>query len=628
MWMSKYFSGFLILILAGISLNVNAQELDFLSNGESYIWPTNSSRQISSTFGETRSAHLHAGLDIRSFGREGFDVYATRDGVLHRIGMGPNGYGNVIYLKHSDGSFSVYAHLNRFESTLQAFADSIRMETLSFDLNLNVEHYNIEYKQGDVIAYTGSTGIGPPHLHFELRTPGFKPFNPLLTNLTVDDTLSPVFRQLAVEYKDKETLHPAGFEIYEASPNGSSYDFGEIKVSGPLGLSVNVSDRVNSTPNSYAVYSLTMVADADTLFHSVANYFPFQYSSHMFLDRSYPILAQTRQGFQRLFIVNGNNLPFYEKVENRGILWLENGIHEVRITAKDIFGNTAFAEVTLNVDDDSPRRDKTIKDVPTYPNSQLIRTKNTIRQKIPVQNLNNTPLLATSTHDILSSAGNVAQLKQIHPNGSAIQQIVPGKRSVFSSPDKKVWLEIPGEALYDSLTLEMTVLKDEDGLRINFTPDRLPVQGAIGLRIMLSDYFDDIEHLALYSLDAFRNRKFYVGSTVSNGILRAELREISSLYVTKDKTLPTVGMARIGKDLAGNQLVIFPIRDSDSGIDYTRSVITVNGKSGLTGYDPDKRQIYFYNPDFSLKKVNEASVVVYDRAGNRSVKNTSFRYSP
>lgn len=626
--MGKVNHGILCVLLLCFALSADAQELNFLTGDEIYLWPTNSSQQISSTFGETRSAHLHAGLDIRSFGREGFEVYATRDGIVHRIGMGPHGYGNVIYLKHNDGSFSVYAHLNRFEPNLQTFADSIRMETLLFDLDKVIENKQIKYNKGDVIAYTGSTGIGPPHLHFELRTPDFKPYNPLLTNLSVRDSLAPVFRQLAVEFKDRKTINPNGFKIFNAVSSGGNYSFGEINISGPVGLSVNVSDKVNSTPNSYAVYSLTMVAEDDTLFHSVADYFPYQYSSHMFLDRSYPILARTRRGFQRLFIVNGNNLPFYQTVKNRGILWLESGIHEIKIIAKDIYDNTSIAEVTLNVDDESSNTTKIVTNTPTYPNIQSIRLKNTFEAKVNAQSLNSSLLLAAANTNFSPFLIESNKKRHIQPHGTATQHLEPGKRSVFSSPDKTVWLEFTTKSLYDSLTLEMSVNMENDGLRIFLNPDRLPIQDPIQLKVILAKYFKDTDGLALYSVDKFRNRTFYLESSISDGIMRASLNEISSLYITKDHQDPWIGKARIGKDLAGNHLVIYPVRDENSGIDYARSVITVNGERGLTGYDPDKRQLYFYKPDFSLQKINKASIEVFDRVGNRSNRKSSFRYTP
>lgn len=618
----------IFLLLSLSSFVAHGQHLDFLTDEVSYLWPTNSSKQISSTFGETRSAHLHAGLDIRSFGREGFEVYATRDGYVHRIGMGPHGYGNVIYLKHNDGSFSVYAHLNRFEAELQAYADSIRLEKMEFDLDKDVEENTIYYKKGDVIAYTGSTGVGPPHLHFELRTPDFKPFNPLLTNLNITDTLSPVFSQLAIEFKDPESFHPTGFEIFNAISSGNTYDFGSIDVSGPFGISVEVSDKVNSTPNSYAVYSLMMIADGDTLFHSVADYFPYQYSNHMFLDRSYPILAQTRKGFQRLFLVNGNNLPFYQEVKNRGILWPNKGLHEVEIVAKDIFGNTSSATVSFNVKDDYSNSNRIVTEVPTYPSSESVRLNNIFEADISAQTISNSPLLASANLDFLPFIIKTNREKQIEPDGTVTQILTPDKRSVFSNPDKSVWLDFPSSSLYDTLTLKMSIIEDESGLSISFNPNRLPIHEPVSLKVLISKYFKDTRDIALYSIDEFRNRKYFINSSTSEGILRADLHEISSLYITKDNKGPWTGMARIGKDLAGNQLVIFPVRDEDSGIDYRRSVITVNGERGLTGYDPDKSQLYFYKPGFSFKKINEATIIAFDRVGNQTNRTSSFRYIP
>src|SRR5690625_6282016 len=70
--------GFLAVIvfwgLSALSLpgGLYAQDLDFLDQHTTYLWPTDASHQLSSTFAETRSAHLHAGIDIRTFGRDGF----------------------------------------------------------------------------------------------------------------------------------------------------------------------------------------------------------------------------------------------------------------------------------------------------------------------------------------------------------------------------------------------------------------------------------------------------------------------------------------------------------------------------------------------------------------------------
>ena len=123
----------------------------FSPENATYIWPTNAGEFMSSTFGETRSAHFHSALDLKTWGRKGYKVYATRDGILHRIAIGPTGYGKVIYLKHDDGSYSIYAHLMRFEEKIQQIADSIRFQDYSFEIDRNLESMNYRIKQGLVL---------------------------------------------------------------------------------------------------------------------------------------------------------------------------------------------------------------------------------------------------------------------------------------------------------------------------------------------------------------------------------------------------------------------------------------------------------------------------------------------
>ena len=92
-----------------------------------YRWPVDVSRHLSGTFGETRSAHFHSGLDIKTWGREGYPVFATEEGYISRMAISARGYGKVLYVTHPNGYTSVYAHLQRFSPELQAYIDSVRM---------------------------------------------------------------------------------------------------------------------------------------------------------------------------------------------------------------------------------------------------------------------------------------------------------------------------------------------------------------------------------------------------------------------------------------------------------------------------------------------------------------------
>lgn len=612
----------LVLFVNVDAKKVSAQPLSFLADSVTYLWPTDASRQLSSTFAETRSAHLHAGIDIRTWGQEGYKVFATRDGIIHRIGKSPFGYGNVIYMKHYDDSYSVYAHLNRFEPNLQAFADSIRFIDYTADLDEVIEEYEITYKQGDVIGFSGSTGIGPPHLHFELRTPEFKPFNPLLTNLTVLDNIPPVFRQLGIEYLDYESLRFQDYRIVNGSGSGSRYNFGEITVNGPVGLSVNVHDRANSTPNVYAVHTLTMVHEADTLFHSQVDYFSHFHANHMFLDRSYHILTQTRRGFQRLYKVSGNKLPIYQTSEKKGLIDFENGSYPIRIIAADANGNRSIANLTIHVDrSDQQPRDQ-ISYIPVYPEPGAALPHSNRWNNIKLDEMQ--PLLVSSNEDFIA----IRRDERDYKNESVYsfeKVIEPGKRTIFKSPDNAMWIEFPENALHDTLRLRMDIITSENSVQFKFDPDRLPLAERIQFNYMLPDHMVSNQSLGLYSVDQFRDRKFYLHARNQRGMIRGSMREISSLVIEADVIPPWVGQPRLERNLAGNHVVKLPVRDRETGIDYRASTLTINGMRGIIEYDPEKNFLIFYNPAFRPGASYRVETEVFDNAGNSTVRSYTFR---
>ncbi|HKK24425.1 MAG TPA: M23 family metallopeptidase, partial [Gracilimonas sp.] len=289
----------LILIIAGIQVNVQAQE---------YLWPTDSGTYLSATFGETRSAHFHAGLDIKTWGREGYRVFAARDGILYRLLVTERGYGNAIYLKHSDNTFTTYAHLQRFNSEFQQLADSIRMQDHSFEMDSNFEVLAIPVNKGDVIGYTGSTGIGPPHLHFEIRDSLDKPINALHANFSIKDSLPPVFSSLIVEpITDKSRINHKPVSYFKRPQMiDDDYHFGTVEINGKAGLAVNVFDKADDVYNAYAIHQLTLIQGTDTLFHEVLDSFYFDQEEEMFLDRIAPFGSHKR-GHQRLYGKDGHN---------------------------------------------------------------------------------------------------------------------------------------------------------------------------------------------------------------------------------------------------------------------------------------------------------------------------------
>ena len=102
--------------------------------------------RMSSGFGQ-RWGRLHAGLDYAA--PTGTPIKAAAPGIVVRAG--PAGaYGNLVEIRHADGTHTRYAHMSAFNTTQGA--------TVS---------------QGQVIGLVGNTGRSTgPHLHFEIRKNG------------------------------------------------------------------------------------------------------------------------------------------------------------------------------------------------------------------------------------------------------------------------------------------------------------------------------------------------------------------------------------------------------------------------------------------------------------------------
>lgn len=609
-----------LLIISLIPLQSVSQDLSFLSDTTHYLWPTDASPYISSTFGETRSAHFHAGLDIRTWGREGYKVFATRDGTVHRLAIGPHGYGKAIFLRHDDNSFSIYAHLNRFEDSLMAIADSIRIQDFSFVIEKDIDYMERKVKQGDVIGYTGSSGVGPPHLHFELRTPDNEPFNPLLTNLGVEDNLPPVFSTLAVEHLDAESYHVVNLETQRAGQTGNAYNFGTINTNGPVGLSVNVHDRANRTPNIYAVYGLTLVHEQDTLFHSTVDAFHYRDASQMFIDRVYPLLKEKRQGFQRLFVVNGNHLPFYQTNGTRGVVDLPEGQHELKIIAKDYYGNRSIASLQLNVSDRPSPPSAIITAIPAYPKNSSFSNQSNLEATRLYSRSFEAPLLTerasggpNSDHTSVSSTIFYTRESSVKRAG---KKLVPGKHQYLHLPDQSIWIEFPKDALFDTLYVEMMVSQWDELPVIRFSPENIPLRKNVWLNAILSNADDDNLPVGVFSYNQQRNNHTFRGAGMSGSVVRARISNLQEIHLLHDRTAPYVGPPRVGKSLGGVNVIYVPVVDEKSGIDFKRSRIEVNGEKGIVEYDPDHNRLIFYKPGFELRAQNNVEVWVYDGFGN------------
>lgn len=146
--------------------NIAAIDLNTVSK---FIQPVTG--EISSGFGWrvhpiTGERKLHKGVDFAA--PTGTPIFAAADGLVTDAGWTDGGYGNIVELRHDDGSVTLYAHTNSVYVS--------KGQTVN---------------KGQAIAEVGTTGRSTgPHLHFEVQPDGKNAADPMdylqLRQVTLD----------------------------------------------------------------------------------------------------------------------------------------------------------------------------------------------------------------------------------------------------------------------------------------------------------------------------------------------------------------------------------------------------------------------------------------------------------
>jgi hypothetical protein len=307
--------------------------------------------KITSSFAEFRASHFHAGIDIGTNNRIGARVYAARDGYIARIAMSPRGYGRYLVVCHPDGYYTTYAHLSAFGETLERVVRTEQLRQGKFSIEMKFQSPDFPVRKGEVIAYSGESGAGKAHLHFEIRDENFNPVNPLLfPNIRhFTDTQPPVFQRLAITPMDERSFVEYEFapKIYRAhARNKATFAIAEvIRATGALGFSVDAVDRVNNTRYRSSVYGFDFQVDGTTIFTSRRDRFPEGETRQVGVDFDWALWRERRGRFQKLYVDEGNTLPFYDhRNQFDGVVALKNfpeGLHKFKIIASDYSGNSS-----------------------------------------------------------------------------------------------------------------------------------------------------------------------------------------------------------------------------------------------------------------------------------------------
>lgn len=210
-----------------------------------YLWPLFINNGISSAFQEFRSNHFHAGIDLRTFKTNGFPVRAVADGVVEKIIVSNSGIGLAVFLRHHDGMLSLYGHLENFSGEIESLALREKKRLGKKYFGEHVLSAPISVRQGQVIAFSGESGSGFPHLHFEIRDKGNGSLNPLsLIAAPAPDRRAPILKGILLRSCGANLLNDDLGEFYiKLHGQGPFYKVpAALKATGPFDLILNAID--------------------------------------------------------------------------------------------------------------------------------------------------------------------------------------------------------------------------------------------------------------------------------------------------------------------------------------------------------------------------------------------------
>lgn len=382
------------------------------SNG--YLWPTDASDFLTSAFGEYRPRRFHTGVDVKTWGKIGYKCFAVRPGYVWRISVSPYGYGKAIYLKLDSGEVAVYAHLSRFNDRIQEVVEGEQRRRGQYRINLFLKPGVLPVARGDVIAYTGQTGIGAPHLHFEIRDAANRPINPLLKGYRIPDVISPIVTKVSFSPLDGSSEVNGDYKPVVVVPQWvrpGEYIIKEpISVWGNVGLAVSAYDKSLETSNRFGVYQLRLLVDEIVRFEYQYDRLSFPNNPMVELERDYRLSRRKLGRFYKLYKDRHNLRSNYQPNETwGGVLHsaslsaapnllsksglepgqqnqpfragcLLPGEHRIRIEIADIFGNVSTVSGRVKVGSafdihplirEDENGDLTLADVVTFDLEQL-----------------------------------------------------------------------------------------------------------------------------------------------------------------------------------------------------------------------------------------------------------------
>lgn len=307
---------------------------------------------LSSSFGELRSNHYHAGVDFKTQGVSGMPIKCVDDGYVCRAKVETGGYGLALYVMHN-GYMTVYAHLDRFPGKIAEVVREYQYEKERFAVDITFLPSEFPVKRGRFLAHAGNSGYSfGPHLHFEVRDEyGNELYDPLqFYKDEIEDTRAPqIFAVSVYPRQGKGALFAESSSRVFELQDGVLAD--TIDAWGDIAFAIEALDFMDYTTNKYGIYRTELLVDGKMYFESQMDNFSFDEYKLIYSGMDKGLERRGEGDFQKLFVAPNNNFRGFKTGDDRGWVTIdEERLYNVVCRAIDYHGNECVLEMVVRGD--------------------------------------------------------------------------------------------------------------------------------------------------------------------------------------------------------------------------------------------------------------------------------------
>ena len=539
-----------------------------------YDFPLDIQIKLSGSFAELRSNHFHSGIDIKTKGKEGYKIYAIDSGYVSRIQVSAGGYGKAIYITHSNGKTSVYAHLKRFSAKIEKIVKSIQYSNKSYSIKKFPKKNEILIDSRELIGLSGNTGSSSgPHLHYEIRDYKNRPENPLkFKKIRVLDTIAPYlenlfYKRLSLNAKTlslEDNYNPfKKIKLKKISQN--LYISDTLSINGLIGFGIQSEDKMNNSSNVYGLNKIITLLNNKPIFEIKFDKFTFKESRNINAYIDYHNYRKNKFKIQKLFIEGVNPLSMYNRELGNGSLNINSEFSENLYTIQLFDFNDNMTKIIIPI--------------------------KFIEGGLEVTKITNKPDFQILLNEIFEKKFNTTSLK------------------------------ITENTFYYNSNINIS----ENNFELTIDKDSFPLRKNITIKFSLDRFEDKVKEKLYIAKRKNNGQNLFVSSTIINDSLIAKTQYLGTYFISKDTVAPKVEILNIKPNqwISDRKFLKIKIFDNESGIKKYNGWI--NNKWILLEYEP-KEKILTYNFDdmINTESKNNLKVKIEDNLGNITQKQIVF----